>query len=100
MIVPASIPSVGLCVVRSVGRSVRNHYPGKTVEWIQMPFGMVGGMGPGIGVLNFDGNRRREGAVLGVPSRDLDSKTADYRLHCRLGLKSIRVLEKKSAVCT
>jgi len=34
-------------------------YCGKTAEWIWMPLGMVVGVGPGIGVLNFSGDRRR-----------------------------------------
>ena len=57
------------------------------------------GVGPGIGVLNFGGDRRSGRGVLGVSSHHLDSKTADCRLHRGLGLKSIRVLEKL-AVCT
>jgi len=40
-------------------------YCDKTAEWIWMPLGMVVGVGPGIGVLNFGGIRPREGAVLG-----------------------------------
>jgi len=34
-------------------------YCGKTVEWIRMPLRMVVGVEPGIGVLNFGGDRRR-----------------------------------------
>jgi len=45
---------------------VLSQYCGKTAEWIQMPFGMVSGVGLGIGVLDFGGDHRREGAVLGV----------------------------------
>jgi len=41
----SSSPSVSLCVCRSVGRSVRKVYCGKTAEWIRMPFGMVSGVG-------------------------------------------------------
>ena len=40
------IPSVGLCV------SARKVYCGKTANWIQMPFGMVNGVGRGIRVLD------------------------------------------------
>jgi len=40
-------------------------YCGKMAEWIRMPLGMVVGVGPGIGVLNFSGDHRREEAVLG-----------------------------------
>ena len=38
---------------------------GKTVYWIRMPFGVVSGVGLGIGVLDFGGDRRREGAFWG-----------------------------------
>ena len=51
-------------------------------------------VGPGIGILGGVDVPQAEGVVSGVSSRDLDSKTADYRLHRRLRLKSIRVLEK------
>jgi len=34
--------------------------------WIRMPFGVVSGIGRGMGVLDGSGDRRREGAVLGV----------------------------------
>jgi len=52
-------PSVGLCVGRSVGLSVRKVYCGNTAEWIRMPFGMVSGVGQGMGVLDGGGDRRR-----------------------------------------
>jgi len=35
----------------SVGLSVCKAYCGKTAEWIRMPFGMVSGVGRGMGVL-------------------------------------------------
>ena len=38
---------------------------GDTGDWIRMPFGMVSGVGLGMGVLDFGGDRRREGAVWG-----------------------------------
>ena len=38
---------------------------GKTAYQIRMPFGMVSGIGLGMGVLYFPGDRRREGAVWG-----------------------------------
>jgi len=44
----SSLPSVGL----SVGLSVRKVYCGKTADWIWMPFGMVSGIGRGMGVLD------------------------------------------------
>jgi len=39
-----------------------HRYCGKTADWIQMPFGVVSGVGLGRGVLDFGGDRRREGA--------------------------------------
>jgi len=39
-----------VCV--SVGLSVQKVYSGKTADWIQMPFGMVSGVGRGMGVLD------------------------------------------------
>ena len=59
-------PSVGLSVFRSVGLSDRKVYCGKTAEWIRMPFGMVNGVGRGMGVLDGGGDRRRRRAVFGV----------------------------------
>jgi len=53
-------------VSRSVGRSVRRVYCGKTADWIWMPFVVVSGIGGGMGVLDEGGDCRREGAVLGV----------------------------------
>jgi len=50
----------------SVCLSVRKVYCKKTAEWILMPFGMVNGVGRRMGVLDGGGDRRREGAVLGV----------------------------------
>jgi len=41
-------------------------YCGKTAEWIRMPLGMVLGVGPGIGVLNFGGDRRRGNGSFGT----------------------------------
>ena len=55
-------PSVCRSVGLSVCLSVRKVYCGK---WL-IPFGVVSGIGRGMGVLNWDGDRRREGAVLGV----------------------------------
>jgi len=37
----------------------------KTADQIRMPFGGVSGVGLGMGVLDFDGDHRREGAVWG-----------------------------------
>jgi len=52
-------PSGNLSVRWSVGLSVRKLYWGKTVEWIQMPLGMVSGVGRGMGVLDEGGDCRR-----------------------------------------
>jgi len=35
-------------------------YCGKTADWMRMPFGVVSGVGIGMGVLDFGGYRRRE----------------------------------------
>ena len=58
--------SVCVCVFIYVCVSVRKVYCGKTAEWIRMPFGMVSGVGRGMGVLDVGGYRRTEGTVLGV----------------------------------
>jgi len=50
----------------SVGLFIHKVYCGKTAEWIPIPFGMVSGVGRGMGVLDGGGDRRMEGAVLGV----------------------------------
>ena len=45
-------------------------YCGKTAEWIRMPFGIVSGVGRGMGVLDGSGDRRGEAILevnLGVP---------------------------------
>jgi len=54
------IPSVSLCVCLSVCKV----YCGKTADWIQMPFGVVSGVGRGMPI-RWGGGRRRERAVLG-----------------------------------
>jgi len=50
----------------SVGLSVRKVYCSKTADWIRIPFGMVSGVGRGMGVLDGGGDCRGERAVLGV----------------------------------
>ena len=40
-------------------------YCGKTADWIRMPFGGVSGVGLGMGVLDFGGDRQRERGSLG-----------------------------------
>jgi len=39
---------------------------GNTADWIRMPFGAVSGVGLGMGVLTFGGDRRRGSGSLGV----------------------------------
>ena len=39
---------------------------GKTADWIRMPFGVVSGVGIGMGVLDFGGDRPRRRGSLGV----------------------------------
>jgi len=63
-----------LAVGLSVCLSVPKVYSGKTADWIRMSFGMVSGVGrgPGMGVLDAGGDRRRGrgsfwGRILGVP---------------------------------
>jgi len=48
---------------------------------MELSLGVVSRVGPGIGVLGGVDVPQAERVVLGVSSRDLDSKTADYRLH-------------------
>jgi len=50
----------------SVCVSVWKVYCGKTTEWIQIPFGVVSGVGRGMGVLDGGRDRRREGALWGL----------------------------------
>jgi len=41
-------------------------YCGKTADWIRMPFGVVSGVGLGMGVLDFCSDGRRGRGSLGV----------------------------------
>ena len=50
----------------SVGLSVHKVYCGKTAEWIRIPFGMVSGVGRGMGVLDGVAIVEGSGAVFGV----------------------------------
>jgi len=43
----------------SVGRSVRKVYCGKTADLIRISFGVMRGVGRGMGVLDKGGDRRR-----------------------------------------
>jgi len=58
----------GLCdgTCQSVGLSVHKLYCGKMAEWIRMPFGMVSGVGRGMGVLDGGGYHRRGRGSLGA----------------------------------
>jgi len=58
---------VCLSVCLLVCRSVRKVYCGKTADWIQMPFGMVSGVGRGMGVLDGVVIVKGKGLNLGVP---------------------------------
>jgi len=55
----------------SVGLSLWKAYCGKMAEWIRMPFGMVSGVGRGMGALDgvviFEWGRAVLGVNLGVP---------------------------------
>ena len=55
-------PSVGLPVCRAVLKV----YCGKTADWIRMPFGVVSGVGQGMGGLDGVVIVEGEEAVLGV----------------------------------
>jgi len=61
--IPYVCPSVRLSVWLSVCLSVGRSgivYSGKTADWIRMPFRVMSGVGRGMGVLDGDGDRRRE----------------------------------------
>ena len=54
-------------VIDHVFPSVGPHVDcGKTADWIRMPFGVVSGVGLGMGVLDFGGDGRRRRGSLGV----------------------------------
>jgi len=53
----------------SVGLSVRKVYCGKTADRIRMPFGVLSGVGRGMGVLDGSGDRRRRRGSFGVNLR-------------------------------
>jgi len=67
-------PYVGL----SIGLSVQKMYCGKTAEWIRMPFGMVSGVGRGMGVLDGLVIVEGEREVLGVNLGHLIVTIGDY----------------------
>jgi len=64
-----------------VGLSVWKVYCGKTADSIRMPFGVVSGVGRRMGVLDGDGDRRRERAVLGVNAVVMGGDAAHPKLH-------------------
>jgi len=49
----------------SVGLSIRRVYCGKTADLIRMPFGVVRGVGRGMGVLDRGSDRQRERGSFG-----------------------------------
>ena len=65
---------------------------------VELWLGVVSRVDPGTGVLGGVDVPQVEGVVWGVLSRVLDFKSVGGRLHCRLRLKSIKILEK-SGVC-
>jgi len=65
-----------LCVSLSV--TARKVYCSKMAEWFQMPFGMVSGVGRGIGVLTGVVIVEGEGAVLGVNLGHLIVTNGDF----------------------
>ena len=58
----------------SVCLSVRKVFCGKTADWIRMPFGMVSGVGRGMGVVIVEG----EGAVLWLNLGRPDVTNGDF----------------------
>jgi len=46
--------------------TLRKVYCGKTADWIRISFGVVSGVGRGMGVLNGGGCRRMDGSSSGV----------------------------------
>ena len=64
-----TVSIIQLSPIPSVGLSVPKEYCGKTVDWIRMPFRVMSGVGRMMGLLDAGGDRRREGAVLGVNLR-------------------------------
>jgi len=68
-LLPSSSVNLYVCVCVLVGRSVClsvwKVYCGKTADWIWMLFGMVSGVGQGMGVLNGGGDRQRRMTILG-----------------------------------
>ena len=59
--------------------SVRKVYCGKTADWIRIPFGVVSGVGRGMGVLDGSVRDRRRGrAVLGVIGNLCDALFLNY----------------------
>jgi len=61
----AAIYFICQSVCRSVDRSIRKVYCGKMADWIRMPFGMVSGVGWGMGVFDGGGDFRRGSGSFG-----------------------------------
>jgi len=75
----------------SVGQSVRKVYCGKTADWIRMPFGVVSGVGRGMGVLDGDGDRRREWGSFGC---EFGASHCNQRRLCCIVVRERRALLK------
>ena len=58
--------SVCLSIGQLVCLSVCKVYCGKMADWIQMPFGLVSGVGQGMGVLDEGGDRQKGRGSFGV----------------------------------
>jgi len=65
-ITSVSANGVGLLPIPSVSLSVRKVYCGKMADWVRMPFGMMSGVGQGMGVLDGGGDRQRGRGILGL----------------------------------
>jgi len=62
-------PCMGVIDLSSVPCLSTHRYCGKTADCIRMPFGVVSGVGLGMDVLDFGGDRRRRRCSLGVNLR-------------------------------
>jgi len=58
--------SVSVCLSVCLSVCVRKVYCSKTADLIQMPFGVMNGVGRGMGVLDRGGDRRRGRGILGM----------------------------------
>jgi len=63
--VSAYVSDLSACVYVCLCLSVRKVYCGQTADWIRMPFGMMSGVGRGMGVLDGGSDRLRERGSFG-----------------------------------